>query len=149
MSGAHLAHMIGIAATLRIGSPTRQASPYVELGDLTPGYTDDNVHIFARLAFSNAANLRYLYGDRAPGPVNQYVLPPTVRLDTLDQVVAAIKVFKCYRYQSSDQPGWADSSTGIWVERVIDALVFAIPGYRRAYDAAPWGISDREVSAAK
>lgn len=125
-SSEHIARMIGIAGAL-------------DFGDYQPGRSDANRRIFDALAMSNAINLVHLYGGTVePVP---YKLPPTVSLDTVPEIVAAIKVFDCYVYQSSDFPGWDDSRVAGWCRNVKDQLIRSLPGFRAAYDAAPWGVT--------
>lgn len=131
--------MIGIATALRHGSATRPASCHVDLGDYQPGYTDDNARIFEKLATANEINLVHLYGGKVERVA--YKLAPAVRLDTVPEIVAAIKVFDCYVYQSNDRTGWEDSSVAGWCRNVREQLVRSLPGFRAAYDAAPWGVS--------
>lgn len=142
VSSAHIARIIGIADALQCGSPTRAPSPYVDLLGMEVGYTDITPRVFDLLARANAdsVNFRYMHEPERCEPV-PFVAIPRVSLDTLADVVAAIKVLDCYDYQSCEVPDWRTSAVCQWIERVRAALFRAIPGYLAAYNAAPWSIT--------
>lgn len=51
-------------------------------------------------------------------------------------VVSALKLLKCFEYQSSDHDGWDTSQAKRFCEHLKDRLIDSLPGY----DEAPWGV---------
>jgi hypothetical protein len=139
VSSAHIARIVGIADALRRGGVNFSPCPYLDLKGTEPGYTDGDRRIFGHLAAANAASVGYRYNESVePVP---YVAIPRVSLDSMADVVAAIKVIDCYEYQSCEPPGWEESDVCRWIKELHASLLRAIPGFSRAYDAAPWGVA--------
>lgn len=141
VSPAHIARVIAIADALRCGGINHAPSPYMAINGMEPGYTDTNEAIFGLLARANAASVGYRYSESAdPVP---YEAPQRVRLDTLADIVAAVKVIDCYVYQSCEVPGFASSTVGQWCSQIRETLIRCLPGFAAAYSSAPWSITSQ------
>jgi len=57
--------------------------------------------------------------------------------------VIVIKAISCYEYQTCEHEGWETSEAHAFCKALRNKMINALPGY----DAAPWGIDDRNVFA--
>lgn len=89
--------------------------------------------IGSRLTIENRFSVEHRYPDDAAGMwKGPYTYTPPVRFPTC---VEALKIVRCYEYQSCEHPGWGES----WARGVCDRLTSTLIGELPGYDAAPWG----------
>lgn len=130
VSSAHLVHLIGIMQGVRDGSDRL--------------LTSDCERLFRQLADRNAWNLDYLYsrdGRCSPVPMPEGQTFPDVCVNTLPEIVAAVKVIDCYVYQCCDRDGWDRDDVASMLRQLRDTLLRRLPGWKAAYEAAPWGVA--------
>jgi hypothetical protein len=94
----------------------------------------------------NHANHRHLYEHHYAADGEPEIPPYTftecpMPSDFRTAIPPLLKVIACYEYQCCDQPIWENSSTAKWIEALRSALIGMLPGY----DAAPWGVTERDA----
>jgi hypothetical protein len=90
---------------------------------------------FALLVQENAKSIVARYGKRPAGEMirsSHRYISGTPALSA----IAVIKLAHCYDYQSCEHDGWGTSEAKKWIDLLIAALVYKIPGY----DKAEWAI---------
>jgi hypothetical protein len=119
-SDLHISSLVNAAAQHELNQPfARRTEP----------------EAFALLVQENAKSIVARYGKRGVegmiGGSHRYI-GGTPALSA----VAVIKLAHCYDYQSCEHDGWGMSEAKKWIDLLIAALVYEIPGY----DKAPWSI---------
>lgn len=85
------------------------------------------------------ASVRYRYPneedpDDLPGPIsNEWQVPFSFRpLGRVPTPVEALKLIRCYDYQSCENPEWETSEAKAFCDTLFVCLVHAVPGYEEA-----------------
>lgn len=89
----------------------------------------------------NERSVAYRYDTREnlPGPVEReepafYRFTASKMFTRRPNPVEALKLIRCYEYQSCEHPGWESSEAKGFCDTMTAALVACLPGY----DDAPW-----------
>ena len=138
---AHINAIIRAGLSIRDGVSWYTNHEHHKLNELTADATgqmliDACVHsVMARYADSKITDL--------PGPNNAYWLIPYVYEYDLEAKtptgVEAIKLARCYEYQSCEADDWKGSEAKEFIEAFIVYMYDRLPGY----DDAPWGWEDK------
>jgi hypothetical protein len=58
------------------------------------------------------------------------------------QAITVIKAIECLDYQSCETDDWRQTEAFAILQAIKDAAIENLPGYKAAYDAAPWGMQE-------
>ena len=138
VSAAHLVYIIGVLRAVSVTDSDGWLDPYAP----RPMLNMDCEEMFADMARFNVWNLAHLYPKHTH---TTEVMPddcpfPASPIGTVGDIVKAIKLVDCFVYQCCDMPGWDASRTAASMRQLREILIRRLPGYRAAYDAAPWSI---------
>lgn len=94
----------------------------------------------------NYANHRHLYAHLYATDGEPEILPYVFQecpmpADFRTAIPPMLKVIACYECQTSDQEIWEWSFAKKWIEALRTGLIGMLPGY----DAAPWGVTERDA----
>lgn len=90
----------------------------------------------AMLLAENQRSVNHRYGENEIEPVYTYN-----QLPGRPDPVTVLKTISCYEYQSDGSPSWHTSEARRFCQILREMVIFQLPGY----DAAPWGINQRDV----
>ena len=146
VSKHHVDAMLTAALSRRVAGPHHGVLRFWT-GDLSWSVTRETADEIGEMLWAeNVASVARRYGgddvSDLPGPVE--LSREAYHFDQLPGDVEPVKVFKildCYEYQSCEHGGWRASPALAFCDALRRACCRSLPGY----EAAPWGVDDREV----
>lgn len=139
VSDKHISAIVTAIQSGRCGAYVRIPNPYPDApeGGAIRADNVDYTSLGQYLADVNHESVSYRYSHRP-----EMHAAPDFQFDTRYRAaplppIAIIKATECYRYQSSEHPGWKDSPADQLTQALISEQISKLPGY----DAAAWEIS--------
>ena len=128
-----------ITAMIRAALAHRQDFSWYHQGNYQRLAGSDLDKVGQMLLDQCVASVRYRYrdgedSDDLPGPVNNewrrpYSFNPLGRVPT---ALEALKLIRCYDYQSCENPEWEQSEAKTFCDALFVCLVSVLPGYEEA-----------------
>lgn len=142
VSKSHINAMLLTAMCLKYG---RRGLTWYHNGEHHELNNDNADQVGQMLLDECVKSMSHRYDDEItdlPGHTNaEWLIPFKLKyLHRTPKPLEAIKITKCYMYQSCEHPEWEDSEAKTFCEALISSKISELP----EYDNAPWEWEDAE-----